>query len=469
MELDWVRALLTIAFGALAGGVTNRIAVWMLFHPYEPPSLLGRPVRWLQGAVPKNQKRLADSIGRVVGGTLLTPDDIASELGDMEDAFQARLRELAIELSGGEQPSLVEILPEAAVEEVRALLVRLLAEGRELLVSSLESPDFGAEADRLMEAVRETLSEEPLSESFEPERLGAVREALETWLARLLESEALERTVRHQLDQAAWHVLRPGRTLEELIPPGLVAALEHAIQDYLPLAMERLGRLLEDDETRARVERLIRELLDRFMRDLRFHQRVVAKLIVTQDTVTKVLETLEAEGADRLGEVLREPEVQAAMARNVNDGIVEFLRRPTTAVLGEPHDEQVQTALESIGDWLVRAARDPGSRTFLLDQLEGVLGRLGERSWDDVLRILPAERVAAWLAVALRSEAGRALFDSVAEPVADRILGTPIGRLDRFLREDAAVRLADTLGPPTWDWVARQVPEVAERIRISER
>ncbi len=469
LQVDWVRALITVAFGALAGGVTNRIAVWMLFHPYTPPKLLGRRVEWLQGAVPKNQKRLASSIGGVVGGTLLTPGDIASELQDLEEAFQERLRELAVELSAGDQPSVAALLPEPALTEVRTLLLRLLEEGRELLVGALRSPEFGDEAERLLVSVREALGHEPLSHSLEGERLLAVREAVESWLARLVESEAFDRTVRHQLDQAAHHVLRPGRTLEELIPVGLVATLEHAIQDYLPVAMERLGRLLEDDKTRARVERLIRELLDRFMNDLRFHQRVVAKLIVTQDTVTKVLETLEAEGADRLGEVLREPDVQSAMAKNVNDGIVEFLRRPTTRVVGQVQDPQVQSALDSVAEWVVRAARDPGSREFLLDQLEGMLGRVSERRWADVLRIVPADRIGSWLAVGLDSEPGRALFDSIAEPVADRILTTPIGRLDRFLREDAALRLADTLGPRTWDWVARQVPEVAERINISDR
>jgi len=38
-------ALVKIVFGAIAGGITNSVAVWMLFHPYEPPRLFGRPVR----------------------------------------------------------------------------------------------------------------------------------------------------------------------------------------------------------------------------------------------------------------------------------------------------------------------------------------------------------------------------------------------------------------------------------------
>lgn len=468
-EIDWLRASITIAFGALAGGVTNRIAVWMLFHPYQAPHLMGRPVRWLQGAVPKNQRRLASSIGQVVGGTLLTPGDIAVELQELEGAFQERLRELAVELVEGEQPALKDLLPEGAIAEVRALILHLMGEGREILVAALESPDFGTDAERVLGDVIASLSDEPLSSALEPARMAAVRESLEGWLVRLLESDALEQTVRYQLDRAAEHVLQPGRTLEEMIPPGLVAALEHAIKDYLPVAMERMGRLLEDAQTRERIERLIRELLDRFMNDLRFHQRVVAKLIVTQETVTKAMDTLQKEGADRLGEVLREPDVQDAMARNVNDGIVEFLRRPTTSVLGEVGDPQVSTALDAIAGWLARAVHDRGSRTFLLDQLEGAIARLGERSWADVLRVVPADRVASWLAIGLQSEAGRALFDSIADPVADHILETPIGRVDRFLREDAAVRLADTLGPPTWEWVARQVPEVARRINIQDR
>ena len=49
-----VRATLTIVFGSIAGGVTNSLAIWMLFHPYEPPRLLGRRLRSLQGATPKN-------------------------------------------------------------------------------------------------------------------------------------------------------------------------------------------------------------------------------------------------------------------------------------------------------------------------------------------------------------------------------------------------------------------------------
>ncbi|HSE28485.1 MAG TPA: DUF445 family protein, partial [Gemmatimonadales bacterium] len=65
---DLLQALATVAVGALSGGVTNAIAIWMLFHPHEPVRLL---FFRLHGAVPKNKARLAKSIGKTVGERLL--------------------------------------------------------------------------------------------------------------------------------------------------------------------------------------------------------------------------------------------------------------------------------------------------------------------------------------------------------------------------------------------------------------
>ena len=80
MDPELLRALLTVLFGALAGGITNSVAVWMLFNPHKPPRLFGRERRVLQGAIPKNPPRLAAAMGRTVGGKLLTPEDLSRSL-----------------------------------------------------------------------------------------------------------------------------------------------------------------------------------------------------------------------------------------------------------------------------------------------------------------------------------------------------------------------------------------------------
>ena len=48
-----------ISIKPLSGGLTNTIAIWMLFHPYTPRGISRLK---LQGAIPKNKPRLAKTI-----------------------------------------------------------------------------------------------------------------------------------------------------------------------------------------------------------------------------------------------------------------------------------------------------------------------------------------------------------------------------------------------------------------------
>ncbi|MDP2469378.1 MAG: DUF445 family protein [Candidatus Palauibacterales bacterium] len=471
LAMQWLRDALTVLFGALAGGLTNRIAITMLFHPYQPPRVLGRTIHWLQGAVPKNQTRMAHTIGNTVGTTLLTPGDVAAELQDerLREAFEEQLQGLVQELFEGEKPAIADLLPESALGEVRRILDTLLDSVRDRVVESLASEEFAEDAARILGTLADSLEDESLADSLGEERIAELRERAADWLTKLVGSESFNSIVRGHLDRASVRLLRPGRSFEELLPVGLIAALEHAISDYLPLAMERLGRLLEDPAARTRVEKAIHDLLDRFMKDLRFHQRVVAKLIITEETVEKVIDTLEAEGADRLGDLLQEGDVQNAMARSVNEAIVDFLRRPVIDVLGEPGDPQVESALESITAWAVEAARDPEVRDFLLDRGEVALLKAGERSWADVVRLVPARRAGGWIASGLDSEAGRSQFGRFKEWLTDRVLRQPIGSLERYGREGAARRLTESLVDPVWGWITGKVPEVAANVRVADR
>ena len=129
---DLALALLKIGFGALAGGLTNTIAVWMLFHPYEPPKLFGRwTIRFLHGAVPKNQPRLAAAIGRTVGNRLLTPEDLTRTFADREvrEAFDQRLSTFLDEMLHTERGSLRELIPEAVSDDIDALVGEALDRG----------------------------------------------------------------------------------------------------------------------------------------------------------------------------------------------------------------------------------------------------------------------------------------------------------------------------------------------------
>lgn len=471
MSEDLIQAAITIAFGALAGGLTNTIAIWMLFHPYQPPTLGRLRFGWLQGAVPKNQARLAAAIGRTVGDKLLTADDLTRIFAETEfrDAFDERLSAFLDDVLHQDRGSLQDLLPPDIVPEVEGILDTLLDHSLARLDSYLASESFERAMGERTESIVAAVADEPVAGLLTPARESAVADAVEEWLVAAVESDDFRQALDDYLDRAADTLLQPERTFEEVLPLGLVGSLERAIGGYLPLAIERLGALLDDPTARTKFERMLRELFQRFLGDLKFHQRVVARLVVTEDTVDKILDTIEREGAERLSEMLREPAIQEAMAKGVNEAIVDFLRRPVRSVLGPPDSASVVDARETLAGWIVNMAQDPQTRTFLVEKLQQGLDKAGARTWGDVLEKIPSERIAGWLVSAGRSEPLRRIARDLGGRVVERALTRPIGTPARWLPGDAPRRIESALGPVLWDWLQGQVPTVVQRLDVGRR
>jgi len=469
---ELVRALITIGFGALAGGLTNTVAIWMLFHPYEPPRLFGRwPIRFFQGAVPKSQARLAAAIGRTVGNRLLTPEDLTGTFADREfrNAFDEKLGRVVDEVLNRERGSLREMIPAAVLSDVEGLAEEALQRGLDQLQEYVASEGFAEAMLRRTDDIVAAVADEPIAGVLTPTRGAAVESMIDDWLQGVVESDDFTAAVDDYLERASHKLLTPGRTFEEILPLGLVSSVEKAIASYLPIAAERLGGLLEDPKARARFESTIHDLLHRFLRDLKFHQRVVARLVMTEDTVDRVLDTIETEGAERLSEILRDPAVQDAMARGVNEAIVELLRRPVASVLGDPGDPNVIEAKRTLAGWVTGMARDPATREFLVEKLHQGIEKAGARTWGEVLERLPPERISEVLVTAARAEGTRKAVHAGARRLAARILDRPIGTPARWLPANGPARIEAALADPLWEWLQTQVPTVVERIDVARR
>lgn len=68
--------------GALIGGVTNFIAIKMLFRPYQPVYLFGKRLPFTPGLIPKRRGELAFQLGKMVVEHLVTPEGIKKRMED---------------------------------------------------------------------------------------------------------------------------------------------------------------------------------------------------------------------------------------------------------------------------------------------------------------------------------------------------------------------------------------------------
>lgn len=81
--------IMMIGIGAAIGGVTNSLAIKMLFRPYKPVYLFGKRLPFTPGLIPKRRQELAIQMGKMVVQHLLTAEGIKRKL--MQNQFQEQV------------------------------------------------------------------------------------------------------------------------------------------------------------------------------------------------------------------------------------------------------------------------------------------------------------------------------------------------------------------------------------------
>ncbi len=90
MEMTaFLMILFMVAVGAIIGGITNHLAIKMLFHPYKPVYIFGKRIPFTPGLIPKRRDELANQMGKMVVQHLLTPEGINRKFQQAE--FKAQL------------------------------------------------------------------------------------------------------------------------------------------------------------------------------------------------------------------------------------------------------------------------------------------------------------------------------------------------------------------------------------------
>ncbi|MBA3554357.1 MAG: DUF445 family protein [Gemmatimonadales bacterium] len=467
MDPELIQGLVTVAVGAVAGGITNAVAIWMLFHPYERRGI-GRLA--IQGAIPKNKARLARSIGRTVGERLLTPEDLAQRLSApaVRQAFDTAVGDILDGILERERGPLRDQLPPdlaTTVDEAMAGLAPRVA-GR--VAAWAQSEEFERLATGWMARIRDEVGDRPLGESLTEGRRAALKGNVQSWVSRMAEDDELERTLRGFVERRLEQLSQDDTPLLDRLPPGIIGALEHAITDYLPMALERLSALLADPDARAMVEEALRKAFDNSVRDLLIHERILARLVVTDRTIERLVDGFEQEGFDRFAESLAQPEMKAQVTRAVNDAVVNFLRQPLGERLRRFTPERRDALAGTLGDWLVRVARDLATRDAIARTVDRALDAVERRTWGDVLGAIPPERLAQALAEVLASERGQRWIEESVAQVAARLLARPIGRPADWLGAESGAAIRTGLSAAVWTWLQDQIPRVVEQIRVPE-
>ncbi len=466
--MDWnlVNALVTVAFGAVAGGVTNAVAIWMLFHPYESRGV-GR-LR-LQGAIPKNKVRLAKTIGRTVGERLLTSEDLAKQLSapGLREAFDRAVGTFVVSMLETDRGSLREELPEGIITEIEQAFTALAPSIVDQLVDYTKSDGFRETVAGLQKRMTDDFGDRPLSEFLTDERRESIRKRVEEWVGEAVMSTDLQNVIRQWLDKQVGKWETDQTPLMERLPTPLVAAMEKQIANYLPLAIDRIAEVLSDPTSRSNIQESLHRLFEGFVNNLLLHERIVARLVVTERTIARLLDNVERDGVEHVTRLLEEPEMRNQVARSVNDAVVKFLRKPLAEHVSALGPERVAGIKETITENIVDALRDKTTRAFAIGRVDKAIKEGAEaRTVGEILSRIPAEEATRWAASAIATPRVQRWITEGSSSALGTLLDRRIGRPSDRLPEGSIGRITTALSPAIWDWIQDQIPKIVAQLDI---
>ncbi|WP_144932192.1 DUF445 domain-containing protein [Paenibacillus sp. 32O-W] len=88
---ELITILIAVTVAAFVGGITNHLAIKMLFHPREAITIRGRRLPFTPGLIPKRKAEIGQSLGKIVAEHLVTTQGLASLL--QKPVFVGRVEE----------------------------------------------------------------------------------------------------------------------------------------------------------------------------------------------------------------------------------------------------------------------------------------------------------------------------------------------------------------------------------------
>ncbi len=457
----------TTAVASVAGGMTDTTSIFLLFRPYEPRGI--GPFK-IQGALPKNKSRLAHSIAKTVGERLLTSEDLHARLSapavreTFVEAIGTMFDRLIGEARGSLRSHFSPVVNAAFDRALSALAPRIAQRLADYLRTDAGAEQMAGWLDR----IRTEVQDRPIADLLTAERHARLRDKIETLVAQFVDGEELERTLRRFVETQARDLGADDRPLLNRLPAGFIGAIEQAITDYIPVALDRLGALLSDPEARARIEAALRDAFDSSVRDLLLHERILAKLMVTDRTIERLVDGFEREGFDRFVAAFEGAEMREQLARAVREAVINFLLVPTSERVRRLGDERRDAVVASLGDWLITIAREDGTRRVVAGAADRAMASLERRTWGELLGGVRAEKVAAFAAGALASDQGRRTVETLIRGLVERVLEEPLGRPADWIGPEMTESLRAGVIEQAWRWVQAQIPRLVQQIRVQE-
>ncbi len=267
--------------GGVIGYFTNDLAIKMLFRPRKPLFLFGRQLPMTPGMIPKNKSRLAAGIAAMVSRKLMSAEVLSGAL--LSDSMMGRVRQKVHGVIASYQAddralrdALASLLGADAVRQAES--AALDAIDAKVAEKMTDPALAGVISQKIMEAVAERLSSNPLLSLGASLFSGAIESMVSEMVSKMLRekgvtmvSQMIHAEEEKLLSRPVSQLLRGREQLLGRLEDGAVDAYRRVVTQKLPELLETIDvckiveqRIMGMDT--MEMERMILDICERELR-----------------------------------------------------------------------------------------------------------------------------------------------------------------------------------------------------------
>ena len=462
--------------GAFIGYMTNYVAIRMLFRPLKPWYVFGLRVPMTPGVIPLKRRQLADNIGEMVGGHLLTSQDVSRAL--TEEGFQQELRELIdgrVEaLMRRQLGPVATVIPERFRSYFEVGVKILRWRSLKHLHNHLRSPEFAAGITPTISSHLHDFLARPLESLLDEKSQGDLSEALEAGVRNFLASDGVEEWVRRAVGGRIEAFIAADGTMNDLLPAGLRELLLDRLEAETPHLITKLAKMLQEPLVQDRIARGVSGAVASFAANLGPLGAMLGAFLSPEVIDEKVRGYLAGKGED-IANWLFDDTVQQKVAVLLREKAEAFLAAPVSRLLEKLTPETTTLLASGLADQAVALLKDPATAQAVTnlgrEALESQQGRPLAAIFADLFGSRGVTKGVDWAAAEvislIRSNAVKRLLDRlVTDLVETRLMQQPIGSLAEFLPGEVRNGIGDYLLQQVSEVLVREVPGLVDSLNI---
>ncbi|KGM95112.1 hypothetical protein Z968_09935 [Clostridium novyi A str. 4552] len=339
--MPYTRVLFSAIVGAIIGYITNWLAIKMLFRPHQEKRIFGFKIPFTPGLIPKEQKRIAKSVGNAVGEHLLTKDTMIEALknNEVDSKFKTWVNKKAKKIIK-KDISVKEELKNLLGSKINSFVDNVKSKLSNSILTFVKKDKFKVQLqDVIVNSIKEELKKNP-EEIINSSFYQNISKNLLDISIGFKNSQEFQNYLEKGIQKKLIKLENVDKPLDEVIPMGVISSLKVYIYNKNYDISMGIKEILKDEKVQLKLQNVFSELISTNLNPM------VAMFLNPTTIYNKIYSVLD--------EYLDREETQKEVAIFINDVIDKLLKLKLSNIMSQLSEDAKIKNAEAISDLILK-------------------------------------------------------------------------------------------------------------------